>query len=223
MTATLPVPSTHPVSTLPEPPSIGSIVARLAVNLLVAVVVPGVIFYLALVAAGLDAAVLLALGWAAGALVWRHVTGRPVSGLLVLTVAVMAARTAFTLVTGNGFIYFLQPVITDGALGTLFLVSVATARPLVARLASDFYPLDDAVAARPRIRRLFRHLTLLWAFVILAKGGLTLWLLTSQSMVSFVLIKNLSFLALTVAAVAVTIWGAMQVARKEGLLATATA
>lgn len=221
MTTTLPAPSTHPVSTLPEPPSIGSIVVRLAVNLLVAVVVPGVIFYLALVAAGLDAAVLLALGWAAGALVWRRVTGRPVSGLLVLTVAVMAARTAFTLVTGNGFIYFFQPVITDGALGALFLVSVVTARPLVARLAADFYPMNDDVAGRPRIRRLFKYLTLMWSFVILAKGAVTLYLLESQSMVSFVLIKNVAMLALTIGAVAITVMAAMRVARKESLLATA--
>jgi hypothetical protein len=221
MTTTLPAAPTTPVSTLPEPPSLGSILVRLAVNLLVAVVVPGVIFYLALVAAGLNAAVLLALGWAAGALVWRRATGRPVSGLLVLTVAVMAARTAFTLVTGNGFIYFFQPVLTDGALGTLFLVSVMTARPLVARLAGDFYPMNDDVAARPRIRRLFRYLTLMWAFVILAKGAVTLWLLESQSMVSFVLFKNVAMLALTVGAVAVTVWAAMQVARKESLLAVA--
>jgi len=212
---------THAVPVLPEPPSLGSILVRLAVNLLVAVVVPGVIFYLALVAAGLNAAVLLALGWAAGALVWRRVSGRPVSGLLVLTVAVMAARTAFTLVTGNGFIYFFQPVLTDGALGALFLVSVVTARPLVARLAADFYPMNDDVAGRPRIRRLFRYLTLMWAFVILAKGAVTLYLLESQSMVSFVLFKNLAMLALTIGAVAVTVAAAMQVARKESLLATA--
>ena len=212
---------THAVPVLPEPPSLGSILVRLAVNLLVAVVVPGVIFYLALVAAGLNAAVLLALGWAAGALVWRRVSGRPVSGLLVLTVAVMAARTAFTLVTGNGFIYFFQPVLTDGALGALFLVSVVTARPLVARLAADFYPMNDDVAGRPRIRRLFRYLTLMWAFVILAKGAVTLYLLESQSMVSFVLFKNLAMLALTIGAVAVTVGAAMQVARKESLLATA--
>ena len=212
---------THAVPVLPEPPSLGSILVRLAVNLLVAVVVPGVIFYLALVAAGLNAAVLLALGWAAGALVWRRVSGRPVSGLLVLTVAVMAARTAFTLVTGNGFSYFFQPVLTDGALGALFLVSVVTARPLVARLAADFYPVNDDVAGRPRIRRLFRYLTLMWAFVILAKGAVTLYLLESQSMVSFVLFKNLAMLALTIGAVAVTVAAAMQVARKESLLATA--
>jgi intracellular septation protein A len=216
----------HPVARtaaepLPERPSLGSILGRLVVSLAVAVVVPGVIFYVALVASGVTTAVLLALAWASGAIVWRRATGRAMSGLLVLTVAVMAARTAFTLATGNTFIYFFQPVITDGAVGTLFLVSVATARPLVARMAADFYPMNDDVAARPRIRRLFRYLTLMWAFVILAKGAVTLYLLESQSMVSFVLFKNLAMLALTIGAVAVTIAAAMQVARKESLLAPA--
>ena len=206
---------THP------PPSIRSILGRLVVSLAVAVVVPGVIFYLALVGAGLTAAILLALAWASGAIVWRRVTGRAMSGLLVLTVAVMAARTAFTLATGNSFVYFFQPVVTDGLVGGLFLVSLTTARPVVARLAADFYPMNEDVAARPRIRRLFWHLTLMWSFVILLKGVVTMWLLTSQSTANFVLFKNVTMIAMTVSAVAVTIWASTRVARKENLLAVA--
>jgi len=57
-------------------------------------------------------------------------------------------------------------------------------------IAPDFYPVDAAVAARPRIRRLFRRLTLLWGLVIVIKGSLTLWLLLSLSTVDFVPIKT---------------------------------
>ena len=121
------------VSPLPEPPSLGSIMGRLAASLLVAVVIPGVVFYLALVASGITAAVLLALAWTYGAIVWRKVTDRPMSGLLALTVTIMTAKTIFTLATGNTFVYFFQPVVTDAAVGALFLGSLATARPVVAR------------------------------------------------------------------------------------------
>jgi hypothetical protein len=48
-------------------------------------------------------------------------------------------------------------------------------------LAPDFYPIDAALAARPRIKRLFRRLTLLWGLAIVAKGTTALWLLLSQS------------------------------------------
>ncbi len=224
---TLPQPVTPPAvphagpSPLPEPPSLASIMARLASSLVVAVLVPGVVFYVALVASGITAAVLLALAWTYGAIVWRWATKRPMSGLLALTVTVMTAKTIFTLMTGNTFVYFFQPVVTDAAVGALFLASLATARPVVARLAPDFYPLHPEVADRPRIRRLFWHLTLLWSVVILAKGAATLWLLQSQSMVNFVLLKNVAMLSLTVAGVGVTIGAAYLVARREGMLQVA--
>lgn len=206
-----------------QPPSLRSIFTRLAGSLLVAVIIPGVVFYAAIVNWGLDVAVVLALAWTYAATVWRWATRRPMSGLLALTVSVMTAKTVFTLMTGNSFVYFFQPVVTDTLVGALFLGSLVTARPVVSRLASDFYPMTHDLASRPRIRRLFRQLTLMWAFVILAKGFVTLWLLLSQSMVSFVLLKNLAMLSLTVVGVAVTIAAAFVVARKEGMLAVSPA
>lgn len=199
-------------------PSLGAILARLGSSLLVAVVVPGLVFYLALVGWGITAALLCALAWTYGAIAWRKATGRPMSGMLALTVVIMTGKTIFTLLTGNTFVYFAQPVVTDALVGGAFLLSLATARPVVARLAADFYPLTHEVASRPRVRRLFRHLTLVWAFVVLAKGVATLWLLMSQSMVDFVLLKNAAMAGLTVLGVAVTVAAAFLVARKEGLL-----
>jgi intracellular septation protein A len=190
----------------------------MAVNISVACIVPAVLFYVALVTIGITAAVVVALMWTYGAIAWRWATKRPMSGLLILTVSVMTIRTAFTLATGDTFVYFLQPIVSDGLVAAIFLVSLATARPVVARLAADFYPIDVDVARRPRIRRLFWHLTLMWAVVGLAKGGVGLWLLQSQSLVDFVLIKNIAVISLTGAAVVVTVWASLTVARKEGLL-----
>jgi hypothetical protein len=93
-----------------------------------------------------------------------------------------------------------------------------TARPIVARLAPDFYPIDATLAARPRVRRLFQRLTLLWGLVIVLKASLTLWLLVSLSTVNFVLIKGSAILALTLLAVAATIMLSAIVGRQEGLL-----
>ena len=79
-------------------------------------------------------------------------------------------------------------------------------------------PLDAAVAARPKIRRLFRRLTLLWGLVIVIKGSLTLWLLLSLSTVDFVLIKTSAILTLTLSAAAATVVLSAIVGRQEGLL-----
>ena len=139
----------------------------------------------------------------------------------MLTVAVLTARTAFAFASGDTFVYFLQPAITDVAVAMIFFASLATARPVVARLASDFYPLSADVAKRPRIQRLFWHLTLLWALVCLGKASVTVSLLVSQSTMTFVVVKSICLLSITILAVTATVLAAMRVARKEGLLIAA--
>ncbi len=210
-------PDTPPTCT-PHRPSIKAIVRRVAVSLLLACVIPAVMFYVALVTINISAAVITALTWLYVAMVWRWATKRPLSGLLILTGALLTIRTAITLSTGDTFIYFFQPVVSDGVVAVVLLVSLATARPVVARLAADFYPMDRDVAVRPPVRRLFWRLTLMWALVSLIKGSVSFWLLLSQSLVDFVLIKNIMVVSLTVLAVAVTVWAATLVARSEGLI-----
>ena len=100
----------------------------------------------------------------------------------------------------------------------MFLLSLLTARPVVARLAADFYPLTRDLADRPRIRRLLWRLTLMWGVVCLAKGLVSFWLLESQSMMTFVLVKNITLISMTLLATAATVAASAVVARKEGLL-----
>ncbi len=205
----------------PVPPRLRAIVARVAVSLATALVAPAVLFATTLVLFNVGAAMIAGLTWMVAAISWRAGTGRPVSGLLVLTVAIMAVKTSIAFATGNTFIYFVQPVFVDVAVATLFLGSLWSARPVVARLAPDFYPMDAVTAARPRVRRLFRHLTLMWGLVILVKGSITLWLLVSLSTVDFVLIKGGVIITLTLTTAAATVVWSVLVGRREGLLGPA--
>jgi hypothetical protein len=202
-------------------PHLRDIVARVAVSLAVAVVAPAVLFASTLVVVNLTAAVLVALAWMAGSMCWRKATSRPVSGLLLLALGIMTVKTAFMLATGNAFIYFMQPVVVDLVVATVFLGSLWSACPVVARIAPDFYPVDAALAARPGVRSLFRGLTLFWGIVILAKGSLTFGLLMSLSTVDFVLVKGSAILTLTLLAVVTTVTWSVAVARREGLLPAA--
>ncbi len=199
-------------------PVLKDVLARLGTNLLVACAVPAALFYACLVTFDVWAAILAALGWSYGAIVCRSVTGRRTSGLLILTVSVMTARTALALATDSTLVYFLQPIISDGLVATAFLLSLATRRPVVSRLAGDFYPMDTELASRPRIRRLFWNLTLMWGLLCLAKASVTLWLLQSQSLETFVLAKSITMVSVNATAVGVTVCAAVVVARKEGLL-----
>lgn len=202
-------------------PTLGAVVRRVAVSLMIACAVPAALFYVTFRLYGIWPAIFAALAWSYGSIAWRALTGRRTSGLLVLTAAVMTGRTAVALATDSTFLYFLQPIITDAALGALFLASLAGARPMVARLAGDFYPLDDELRLRPRIRRLFAGLTLMWGLLCAGKATMTLWLLLSQSLETFVLVKSVSMVSINALAVVGTIALAASVGRKEGLLSCA--
>jgi hypothetical protein len=61
----------------------------------------------------------------------------------------------------------------------------------------------------------------MWGLVILAKAGITLWLLETLSTADFVLVKAGAIITLTLTAAAVTIVWSAFVGRREGLLAPA--
>ena len=203
---------------VPSCPQLGAVVRRVVVSIAVACAVPAALFYSVMMLSGVWVAIGAALCWQYGALALRAMTGRRTSGLLLLMAAVMTGRTIVSLVAHSTFLYFLQPVATDCLVGTAFLGSLFLARPMAARLAGDFYPMTAEVAARPGIQRLFTGLTLMWALLYLGKASLTLWLLTSQSVQTFVLVKGISVLAINLTAAGATIAIAAAVGRREGLL-----
>ena len=205
-----------------EAPPVGprprEVLTRVAVSLITAVLAPALVLWAMLQLFNVTSAVLAALAWMVAAMGWRYASKRPVSGLLLLSLGILTVRTAFTLATGNTFVYFVQPVFADVAVASIFLGSLWTTRPVIARLAPDFYPMSTQVAARPEIRALFRKLTLMWGVVILVKAGLTLWLLQALSTADFVLIKGGAIITLTATAAVVTIVWSYAVARQQGLM-----
>lgn len=204
-------------------PRLGTIIKRVGLSLLIACAIPGALFYTVFSFTDVWTAILSALAWSYGAIAFRALTGRRTSGLLILTAIVMTGRTILAFATDSTFLYFIQPVISDGVVGTTFLLSLVTARPMVSRLAGDFYPMDHELSLRPRIQRLFRRLTMMWAVLCLGKAAMTLWLLQSTSLETFILVKAIAVLTINAVAIGVTIAAAVVVARQEGLLGPAPA
>jgi len=138
--------------------------------------------------------------------------------LLWLTVAGLTGKTIVAFATGNTLIYFLQPALADTAIAAVFLLSLRTARPAVARLAAEFYPMTSDVAARPGVQALFIRLTMLWAAICAGRAGVSLWLLHTLSVTGFITAKTIFSPSSAVLGAAVTIVLAVRVARREGLL-----
>lgn len=199
-------------------PAVGTVIRHVSVNLLVATVVPTVLFYVCLVTADVWIALIVALAWCYASLAWRMGSNRPTSPLLWLTVAGLTGKTIVTFLTGSTLIYFLQPAIADVVVAVAFLLSLVTAKPAVARLAGEFYPMSQDVASRPRVQLLFTRLTLLWAGIAATKAGVTVWLLHTLSTTSFVAVKTVFAPSVAAVGAAVTIAYAVRVARREGLL-----
>jgi hypothetical protein len=201
-------------------PRLRAVIAHLSLSLLMANVVPGTLFYVCFRAGNIWLALGAALAWCYGAIAWRLSTRRPASGLLWLVVVGLSARSAVAFDSGSTFIYFLQPALSDVLISLVFLASLASARPVVARLAADFYPMSHEIAQRPRVQRLFWNLTLLWAGICLVKAATTIWMLHALTLGSFLTARAIVTPSVAVTGAAVTVFLAARVATREGLLSS---
>lgn len=209
----------HDVAGAPlELPSLAAIARRGVPHLLEATIVPAALFYVVLVRFGAGAAMVATLAWSYTALARRLVRRERVPAILLLALGGLTARTLVGVISGSAAMYFVQPVVTAGAMGAVFIGSLVIGRPVVAALAVDFCPVGPEVTGRPGVRRLFRRLTVLWAGVHLATGAATLALLVTLPLPSFVLCKTVVCLGLTAAGVAVTVALALRTVRSEGLI-----
>lgn len=196
-----------------------AVVRRAAPHFVEASVVPAVLFYGCLVVFGLTAAYLVALAWAYGAVAVRRARGRSVPPLLLLAVIGLSVRTVVAAISGSSFVYFFQPVLSTLAMSAVFLISVLIRRPLIARLAHEFWPITPEDEACPGLSRHFRNLTLLWAGVNLLTATVTLTLLMVLPLGPFVAAKQLSGWLITGAGVYITVSSSLRMARREGLAA----
>jgi hypothetical protein len=169
-----------------------------------ATLVPLAVFYVAMWALGVWGALVAALVWSYGALLRRAITGRRIPGILAIGSMLLTARTVVAIASGSVFIYFLQPTLGTVALAGAFLLSVPAGRPLAGRLAADFLPIAPDTLARPYMRRFFVRVSLLWAFVHLGNAAVTLWLLVSQPVATYVVAKTFVSLAATGTAIALS-------------------
>jgi hypothetical protein len=184
-----------------EIPRLRALARHALPNLVEATVVPLLVFYAALWLVGVWGGLVGALVWSYTATARRLVMGRPVPGLLVLGVVGLTARTVVAALSGSVFVYFLQPTLTTVFIAGVFLASVPAGRPIAQRLAGDFCPLPATFIGSPPVRRFFARITVLWAFVQLTNAAVSIWLLITQPVGTYVLARSVTSWGLTLAAV----------------------
>jgi len=202
-----------------EIPRLRELVRHAIPHVLEGTVVPLVLFLGALRFLGIWGAMILGLGWTYAAVGRRLITRRGVPGVLLIGTVTITARTVVAIISGSVVVYFLQPTLGTALVATAFLLSVPLGRPLAERLAKDFCPIPDGVLANHHVRRFFLQITLLIAFAQLANAGITLWLLFSQSLATFLVVKTLVSWGFTGGAIAGSFWWFHHSMRRHGVLA----
>jgi intracellular septation protein A len=140
-------------------------------------VTPILVFALLREVVGTEAAVIggFAASVIALGLNWQH--GRAISGLVLLSVAVITVCTASALIVGDERLFLANDPIVDFIMATVFLGSVALRRPLIGPVAHEVAPRLGPVLD-PR-HRAFYIATLFVAAMNLLQGGTRFTLLAT--------------------------------------------
>jgi hypothetical protein len=185
-------------------PSPRDVARRALPQVIEAVLVPAAILILVTAIATTAVAIGAALAWGLGALAWRSVSRRRVSGITILAVARLLGRSVVAFVAGSTFLYFLQPVIGGFCLAGAFLVSVIIDRPLARRFACDF-GVPRQTASDPRFHQVLRRISVMWGVVGIANAAAGLWLLVTQVTDVYVLASTALSIAVPAAAISASI------------------
>jgi hypothetical protein len=127
-------------------------------EVLVATVIPLLVFALSQARYGTTVAIAETATWTLGVtLIQARCRGR-VSGLIILSLIMLAIKATSGLATGSSFLFFAVPCLGTAATGAMFAWSGRWKRPLLVRLARDVVPFLEAHlssgASRPFILRL---------------------------------------------------------------------
>jgi hypothetical protein len=197
-----------------EIPDVRTLARHVAPRFVESTLIPLVLFLGGLRLLGVWGAMTAGLLWVYSVIAVRLAIGRRVPGILVIGALTLTARTVLALVSGSVLVYFLQPSLATALVAFAFLASVPLNRPLAGRLAADFCPLPREVHANAHVRRFFSQISLLWAAAQMANSALTVWLLFSQSLSTFVVLKFVVSTGVTIGAiVASTLWFKRSMAR----------
>ena len=172
-------------------PNLRDVIRHALPNVVEGKIIPLLLFVGFLEILGTMWALLVALTWSVATITYRKATKRRVPGLIVLSTVALAARTIAALATGSMVIYFLQPTVSTVLVGMAFMISVPLGNPLAQKLAYDVFPFDDDTKSHPLVRQFFVRLSAIWAVTSMVNASITVWLLLTQSVTTFVLVKSM--------------------------------
>ncbi|MEX2100506.1 MAG: VC0807 family protein [Acidimicrobiia bacterium] len=196
-------------------PPIRVLAVRALPRLVEGVLAPTALFLLLLNLFGVGTAIVGGFIWSMSVIVIRRALGRRIPTLVLVGLGFLLVRTVLSLATGSSFLYFIQPTVGTALAGIVILGSALLGQPVVLRVAQDFCPFPNDTMKDAHLRRFFLGISLLWGISQLINAGITLWLLASQSVDTYVVARTAMSWTLTAAVIGVTVAWFMQVVRRQ--------
>jgi hypothetical protein len=190
-------------------------------RLIEGVLIPTALFLLLFNIFGVGAAIVGSFSWSTSVIVVRKSLGRRVPALVFVGLGVLLIRTVLALATGSSFLYFIQPTLGAGVIGVVIIASAMLGRPVVLKIARDFCPLPVDSLSNPHLRRYFLGISFLWGSTQLLNSAITLWLLVTQSVSTYVISRAAMSWSLSMFAVAVTVVWFIRMSRRHQLYSSA--
>jgi hypothetical protein len=179
------------VDQLPPFPTLHSVLQRFGRKFAFDALVPVVLFLVVNGVAGLAWAVAASSAWAVSLIVARRRAGTAAGPMVWFSLGYALIRGAAGIVTGSGAVYF-GPGAAGNLLGGLaFVGSVLVGRPIVGSIATIFYRFPDEVRRGRAHRRVFSHLTLAWAALLIFTGVLQIALLVATTANAYLIVRSL--------------------------------
>ncbi len=198
-------------------PPLRTMLGGIGLQVVEGTLVPGLLFWAVLHAAGLVPALFAGLAWCYLAVARRWLKGEGVPAVLIVGTLLFTTRTAVALAFHSTFVYLLTPTVSAFVLAAAFAGSALVRRPLTERFARDFVGLPASVTALVRVQQVLRRLSLVWAVVNLVSGAVALSLLVAHEYDLVVLTRSVLSPLLSAGAVACCVLMGRTALRAEGI------
>ncbi|WP_219462489.1 VC0807 family protein [Nonomuraea rhizosphaerae] len=188
-----------------ELPRFGRLVRHAVPRVIEGMILPVAVFYVGMIVSGVTGGIVLAVAWVYAGVAWRLARRRAVPGALLLAAGTVTVRAVLALLSGSAVIFFLQPTLGVFCASAGFLATVRVRRPLVRRVAEDLVPLPEHVTEHAVMRSFYTRQSLLWGCAQFGNASLSLWLLLSQSLQTYLIVRTSAVAVLLSAAALLTL------------------
>jgi intracellular septation protein A len=157
-------------------------------NLIVGAVVPILCYFAGRRLWGLAGAVCLTLGWNASCQVVRRLSGRPLSGLLILGLVELVLRGLVAAFLHSSRMFFVAPAVVTALAALIYIGSGLISRPVITWVIADLVPESLLDIKDPGVARVLRKASIFYGLEQLLIAAMSVALVMAISASAYVIL-----------------------------------